>query len=219
VKYFNFKDNIPTFLLDMGVNDSVLVHRTRKACEKRFDFCYIGAMIAERKIEVMIDSFLSRYDKRKTLVLVGDAAPYLLARYSKNMNVIFLGKVRQSKVFDLINLSSVCVAYFPNHFPHIIQTPTKLLEYAVLGAKILANDQIMNRRKAEQFGMRVVWGPAHDIFNNAPETFDWWPDNYDVDPAPMLWSSQLRQSGVQAILEDPDNYFADGHASSSHRVI
>jgi glycosyltransferase involved in cell wall biosynthesis len=195
-------DDVPEIFLPMGVPDFILRYRQSepRTGQRRSDFCYIGSMLPERRIDRMIDSFLARYGSAKVLSLYGQPSPDLVSRYQKNANVEFAGTLPQSELFSTLGSYSAAVCYFPNHYPHILQTPTKLLEYAALGMRIIANEQPQSRIAAEQYGIVCHWGPADDMFKNAPEQVDW-ADNASLDPEPMLWSSVIRASGVDAMLD------------------
>lgn len=194
VSELGFNDDVPSVLLDVGISDAILSYRN-KEIQKLYDFCYVGAMNSERKIHLMVDSFLHHFGDTKNLAMVGKADKNLIHLYKKNMNVLFLGPVCQEKVFEIIAGTNVIVCYFPDHFPHTTQTPTKLLEAAALGARILANDQLMNRSKSIEYNIKAVWGSTHDIFANLPEIKNW-ENNIGIDPTPMLWSTMIKNCGL-----------------------
>ncbi|MGF9764228.1 hypothetical protein AAII07_54915 [Microvirga sp. 0TCS3.31] len=198
----SINDGAPEVFLPMGVPDFILRYRQAEpsADQSRSEFCYIGAMLPERRIDTMIDSFLARYGSTKVLALYGQPEPDLVNRYQKNTNVRFAGTLPQSELFPILSSYSAAVCYFPNHYPHVLQTPTKLLEYAALGMRIIANEQPQSRISAEQYGIRCHWGPADDMFKNAPGELDW-ADNASLRPEPMLWSSVIRASGIEVVLD------------------
>jgi len=91
--------------------------------EKSHDFVYIGAMSAERRTNLMLDSFLGRYGSAKTFLLLGLPESTIVKRYSEHPNIIFAGRKSQPEVFRLLQLSRCAVNYFPVHYPHVLQTP------------------------------------------------------------------------------------------------
>lgn len=196
-----FDDEVPTLYLPMGVPPFVVQYR-RKGADIRpvCDFCYIGAMSMERRSDLMIDSFLKRFGTDKLFHLYGSPEPALVARYRDCPNVVFCGSKSQEDVFAALQTTRVAVNYFPTHYPHRLQTPTKLLEYAALGLRILCNEQPQSRQVARDYDLSCLWGPAHDMFRQVPETLAW-PDNSAFDPAPLLWPAVIAKSGIKEALD------------------
>ncbi len=195
-----FQDGVPSFFLPMGVPESLLSFRLSPG-ENFCDFAYIGAMSAERRTAEMIDSFLHRFGSMKTFFLYGAPEPFLAARYKDFPNVVFKGSLPQSKLFPELKKARVAVNYFPNHEPHLRQTPTKLLEYAALGLRVLSNEQKQSRLTAEKYRIFCLWGPSHDMFRDVPDSLDW-TGNATLDPAPFLWPAVIEASGVPAFLSE-----------------
>ncbi len=195
-----FRDNVATTLLPMGVSPEILSFREEEKGEPIFDFCYMGAMSAERKTEEMIDSFLRRYGGSKTFVLYGTPEPFLLERYKNHKNIIFAGRLPQRELFPALRRARAAVNYFPVHAPHSLQTPTKLLEYAALGLRILSNEQPQSRLVCEKHGVRSLWGSPRDMFAAAPDALDW-ETNETVDPSSFLWPGVIARSGIAALIE------------------
>ena len=193
----SFKDNIPHVLQDVGIADSIKDAIATKSSSGKYlyDFSYIGAMKTERKMELMIDSFLKHFGETNTLTLVGYPNASLVNRYKKYKQIIFTGLKTQQEVFEYIEKSKVSVCYFPNHYPHVVQTPTKLLEAAAMGARILANRQSMNEEKCDEYGINVHWGDTKDMFTNIPANLDW-QNNNGINITPMLWSTIVEKSGI-----------------------
>ncbi len=77
--------------------------------------------------------------------------------------------------------------------------------YLHVGAPKTGTTYLQNRLAANQAalaarGVSYPVGPADDMFKSAPEQVDW-ADNASLDPEPMLWSSVIRASGVDAMLD------------------
>jgi len=198
----DFQDGIPSFLLPMGVPSFVLQHR-RRADDSTHgcDFCYIGAMSAERRTQEMLDSFVRRFGRSRTFHLYGMAPRFLIDRYRAFPNIVFQGRKGQGDVFDALVRARVAVNYFPTHPPHTMQTPTKLLEYAALGLRVLSNEQPSSRQACARYGFFSQWGPAQDMFAGLPDALDW-PDNTSFNPSPLLWPNVIASSGVIAFLKE-----------------
>jgi len=188
-----------TCFLPMGVPRSFIQGRDI-SIKPVVDFIYIGSMLAERKCEVMLDSFLGRFGKTRTFELYGPRNPSLEQRYASYDNIGFMGLVEQERLPAILNQARVGVCYFPIHYPHLLQTPTKLMEYAALGMRILANDHPQSRLTAGQYGVRCLWGATPDMFEGVPDSLDW-SDNCSTDPAPMAWPSVIAESGIDDLLK------------------
>lgn len=196
----HFGCEVPTVFLPMGVPSCVLDARAQSPQEPVCDFCYIGVMSMERRSTLMFDSFLQRFGARKSFHLYGAPEPEIAARYKDYSNIVFHGRKSQEDVFAALRRTRVAVNYFPTHNPHRLQTPTKLLEYAALGLRILCNEQIQSRRSAQTYGLSCLWGPAHDMFRDVPDSLTW-ADNAAFDPAPLLWPAVIAQSGIASLIE------------------
>lgn len=194
-----FSDDVPTFLLPMGVPENSASFRKEAKGEELCDFAYIGVMSEERRTFLMLDSFLRRFGAGKTFYLYGEPEESIAARYRKKPNIVFKGKWPQADLFAALCGARVAVNYFPNHNPHRMQTPTKLLEYAALGLRVLCNEHVQSRRAAESYGISCLWGETNDMFRNVPDDLDW-ADNAALDPAPFLWPAVIAASGLPAFL-------------------
>jgi hypothetical protein len=183
----------------MGVPSEFISARERVE-QQQTDFIYIGSMLAERRCERMLDSFVKRFGSSRRFDLYGPPSPELEARYANRPNIVFQGLVAQSELPRILKSAAVGVSFFPDHYPHVLQTPTKLMEYGALGMRILANEHPQSRITAQQYGLHCRWGSIDDIFADVPNELDW-PTNQDVDPAPMAWSAVIGQSGVDQLID------------------
>jgi glycosyltransferase involved in cell wall biosynthesis len=199
LKVYGFGNSVPYVLQDIGVNDDLRLH-LKPQTAKEYAFCYVGAMTYERKFDAVLRAFLDSPEKDKRFVLVGEAEARLKAEFAAYPNLIFTGRVAQAEVYRYVQASEVSVCYFPTHYPHSIQTPTKLLEAAALGARILINDQPMNKALAAKYGMAVVVGKAENMFAKLP-ILAAWLDNRGLDSTPLYWSHMVKESGIAAVLD------------------
>jgi glycosyltransferase involved in cell wall biosynthesis len=194
-----FGPEVPSLLIPMGVPESVLEHRGGEPEEAAVDFCYVGAMSRERRTHLMFDSFLARFGDDRSFHAYGAPDAFIRRRYENHANIVFPGRRPQEEVFSALSRARVAVNFFPTHLPHALQTPTKLLEYAALGLRILGNEQRQSRQTCERLGIESRWGTTEDLFADVPEVLDW-PANEHFDPTPILWSTVLEESGLAAAL-------------------
>lgn len=196
-----FSDDLPLVYLPMGVPSFILKEAMAPKEEANCDFCYIGVMSEERRTYLMFDSFIKRFGRSKSFHAYGTPEESIVNRYADYPNIVFAGRHEQDRVFSALKRSSVAVNYFPEHFPHALQTPTKLLEYGALGLRILCNEHPQSRLTSERYGLSCFWGQTHDMFKDVSDDLDW-PDNNGFDPTPMLWPSVLVESGIVAKLQE-----------------
>lgn len=195
-----FRDNVETILIDISVSDYILEYRREANAKPEFDFGYIGVMTRERGMDKVLRSYVDTMPADRKLLLVGRAEDGLQEEFGSAPNLVWTGPVEQREVFSLLSRCGVALSYFPNHFPHTHQTPTKLLEYGALGMRILCNEQPMNTARAADYGLNAVFRPDDQLFANLPAIEDW-PDNYSVDPKPLLFSTHYQATGLKALLE------------------
>jgi glycosyltransferase involved in cell wall biosynthesis len=188
-----------TRLLPMGVPAPFIAERNRVEPHKG-DFIYIGSMLAERRCERMLDSFVKRFGTTRRFDLYGPRNLDLEARYGGQRNIIFHGLVDQAELPRILKSARVGVAFFPDHYPHVLQTPTKLMEYAALGMRILANEHPQSRLTAQRFGLQCRWGSIDDLFASVPDDLGW-DDNQSFDPTPMGWAVVIAKSGVEQLID------------------
>ncbi|GAU03429.1 glycosyltransferase [Burkholderia stabilis] len=192
-----FRDGTPTLVLPMGVPDWIfsLAHGPVPAGPAG-RFCYIGEMSTERRFDNVLNAYRTyRRLPDDTLVLVGEPEPTIRARFANVPGITFTGRLPQRDALSVVARSDYAVCYFPTHRPHCYQTPTKLLEYAALGKRILCNDSATHAALSQQFGIRChMAGPA--IFDGLPDPL---PAVAPNDPARLrhiAWRTVIDASGV-----------------------
>jgi hypothetical protein len=190
-----FEEDKNTYYLPMGV-PTLFIESRGKVEEPATDFVYIGSMLGERRCELMLDSFVKRSRQSRNFDLYGPPNPELEARYAGEPNIRFYGLIPQDQLPRILKSARVGVCYFPMHYPHVLQTPTKLMEYGALGMRILANEHPQSRITADRYGIKCKWGDTEDMFAGVPNDLNW-ADNAATDPHPMAWPSVIANSGVE----------------------
>jgi glycosyltransferase involved in cell wall biosynthesis len=200
-KIYSFKDGVASGLLELSVPDDILNYRsTDISGVSSYDFCYVGAIEDERRIREMLDGFVRAYGRDASLLMIGKVCDGIDASYSDYRNINFVGKISQVEVFNLVIKCKYAVCFFPYHFPHSIQPPTKLYEYAALGMKIVANDAPANLHAIEKYNINACvfngneFPSLDDLEKNAVT-------NVEFDPAVFYWSSSIERSGVMNFLK------------------
>jgi glycosyltransferase involved in cell wall biosynthesis len=196
-----FRDRVTSVLLPMGVPDWIfnLAHSqdAGAAALPAGRFCYIGEMSRERGFDKVLSAWRAApREAGDSLVLVGRPEPELYEAFKDTQGLEFVGRVPQSDALGIVRRSDFAICYFPYHRPHCFQTPTKLLEYAALGKKIICNDAPSNVLACAELNIRsLVTGPA--IFDGLPPasqiTIE---DNDPRSLSGLEWTSVIERSGV-----------------------
>lgn len=199
-KILNRNDGVPYGILSLGVSSDILSFKIdQKKENKKYDFCYVGAINKDREINKMLDRFLQEYQGEKTIVLIGDVKDDIENEYCNHKNIIFTGRVPQEAVYGLVNQSEFAISYVPDIAPYCDQPPTKLYEYAALGCKIIVNDSRSNTNEIDKFGIKAYvmengHFPKIDVLKKIA-------DNSFFDPTPLYFDSAIVNSGVVEFLE------------------
>lgn len=197
-----FGDDVPHVILPMGVPNWIFdVPQPNPEAEGRADFCYIGEMSFERGFDHVLDAFVEQFHGMDTsLLLVGNPAPGIHEKYSGKPGLTFAGAMPQREALRRVAESSIAVSYFPYHRPHCYQTPTKLLEYAALGKKIICNDSPMNIQCCEEFGINSIITKA-SIFGEVTDTvMRLAKSNNRPDFTKLTWNEVIERSNITHFL-------------------
>lgn len=136
-KYYNFKDNIKTLNIDMGIND--LFFKVDKKINKKYKFVYLGEINKRRESDKLLKWFIESEFKKENFLLIGPYDLEIYNKYNKYNNLIFLGKIKYKEVPEYLSLCEYAFNIIPNKFPFNFQTSTKLLEYLALNLKVISN--------------------------------------------------------------------------------
>ena len=140
---FNFKDQVPSIIRDMGIDSSFFM----TDCAKEYDFVYIGDMSEHRQLDKLLASFRNSY---YTILMLGTPNDQLFNNFKDEKNIIFTGSVPYKEVPLLASKSIYGVNYIPDVKPYNEQTSTKLLEYCALNLKIVTTDYSWIRKFEKQ---------------------------------------------------------------------
>lgn len=189
--HLNFKDNIPSYIIDMGVDFPHSSAMNKK--DVLYDYVYVGAVSKNRGIDCLLNKFV-KSNTGKKLLLVGYYEKSLYDIYN-GPNIIFTGKVDRNQVYKYLMQSETGISYIPQGMPYDLQTSTKMLEYAWCGLKIVANNSYSNRLTANNLGFAcdISNGTFFDLKINNKK-------NINVQKN-LLWERILYKSGIFDFLE------------------
>lgn len=205
-----FNDDVPSVILPMGVPEWIFdVPPLPPNAENIADFCYIGDMSFERGFNFVIDAFLGNFQNTEaSFLLVGKPEPRLYDRYASKPGLVFAGPMPQRDALALVARSSVAVSYFPYHRPHCYQTPTKLLEYAALGKKILCNDSPSNVACCEDLQINSII-TSSDIFSKiTAATINSAKSNQRINFTQLTWDNIIKNSNIDSYILAKLNIYA-----------
>ncbi|MGA9916364.1 MAG: glycosyltransferase, partial [Paraburkholderia sp.] len=201
-----FRDRIPSALLPMGVPDWIFnLDDEQDAVAQALPagrFCYIGEMSRERGFDKVLAAWRAApRETGESFVLVGRPEPDIYEAFRHTPGLEFVGRVPQADALRIVRRSDYAICYFPYHRPHCFQTPTKLLEYAALGKKIICNDAPSNVLACAELDIRsLVTGPA--IFDGLSPASRIAIENNDPRRLRGLeWTSVIERSGVLSHIE------------------
>jgi len=206
-----FRDGVRALLLPMGVPDWIFEPAAAEVAGRDHHdavqtpsgrFCYIGEMSRERGFHKVLAAYRDApRDASDTLVLVGNPEPEIRVAFADTPGIRFVGRVPQPDALRIVRDSEYAVCFFPYHRPHCFQTPTKLLEYASLGKKIVCNDAPSNVRTAHELGIEchITGATIFDELFPLSRIRASRPD--PVAMKSLEWGRVIERSGVLAYID------------------
>jgi len=194
-----FNDDVPSFRLDMGIPEALVNYKAKTQDRFTYRFGYVGEISRDRGVDRMLAAYLNSRHANERFLLIGRAETDILKRFSHYPQFEFTGKLSQVELFRRMQEVEFAVSVLPNRRPYQFQTATKLLEYAALGKKILANPCDSMLRTAKCYQMNVTW-TGDFIFDQIP-ALDSVLDNQSFDASPLQWRRLMQTSGLLDFLD------------------
>jgi glycosyltransferase involved in cell wall biosynthesis len=197
-----FEDKVDTIFLPMGVPDWIFAtDAAQNHALPSGTYCYLGEITRERGFVGFLADFLLARRDSDSLVLVGPVEKEIADAYHRSPGILFTGRLAQRDALAVVRNCEFAVSTIPYTRPYNVQTPTKLLEYAALGKRIICNDSPSNLVAAAAFGIQCrVTGP--DVFSGL---CDFHGDTVPLnDPSTLVhlrWKNVIAASGVDRYLE------------------
>jgi len=204
---FNFEDNIPFGLRDMGVYTPDQGPEKNKSTFKEYDFIYAGSIGKERKLEELIKCFTKKELDGHSILILGKDYEELAEKYKSFPDIHFLGPLSHPETQKQIPKAKFAINYTPDREPFNQQTSTKFLEYAALKIPIITTEyqwvkELQNRYGGNFFYLskdlsNFSWQRVNEFNYSFPELKEW------------TWEKQIRRSGVLEFLESkfPGHHF------------
>lgn len=190
---FDFKDNIPCCLRDMGVDESFFVNEPNK----KYDFVYIGEITKKRKIHVLLNKFKTDFKDFKILML-GKPEKDIYDEFKSSQNIYFTGKVNYYDVAKLAKEAMYGINFVPNIYPYNLQTSTKILEYCAMNLKIitLSYNWVNSFEKKYNAKFLYIKDDMSDFDFDKIKNFDYKIPNVEE----LKWENIIRKSGIEKKL-------------------
>ena len=196
--HFNFKDNIPNTIRDMGIHKSF--YGMSSTANKEYDFVYSGSLTDRGSVIFkVLEHFRSRL-KDVSLLVIGNVPDDIHERFGTFDNITFTGRLPYSDVPAVACKARYGLNLMPDIFPLNTQTATKVIEYCALGLPVVSSDYGWVRTFEKERQGRFFF--LNDDFSNftmqhiAPFNFNT-PDVDDLE-----WNNLIRSSGVFDLLKN-----------------
>ena len=191
---FQFADQVPFSLRDMGVDDLFFEEPAQDtSADKEFHLVYMGSVTRSRGVDRFLKSVVD-IGSRLKLLIIGEPEKEIYERFGSNPDIKFTGRMTQDEIPKLATKAIAGVNWMPDIYPFNIQTSTKLLEYCALGIGVVTS----RYRWAEEFsvdrGGRFLWADT-GFGNVSPKTLE----NFDFsipDVSDLNWQTVIRTSGL-----------------------
>lgn len=194
---FGFRDRIPYIYRGPGIGKHFF--STPSNSKKEYDFVYLGAMDAIRRIDFFLQGIVPNLSNR-TLLLIGDAPNQLQAKF-KHKQVHFTGKIAYADIPYYLSKARFGLNLMPDIYPFNIQPSLKLLEYSARGLNIITSDYKWIRGFEQKHKARFY--KLDSILSNfsIPQI-----EKFDYKTPALLnysWEAALEQSNLLALLPHP----------------
>ena len=185
----HFNDGIPSIIIDMGIRLDIL-KRVRKPDAFNFDYVYVGDISPQRNSEKLIKFLLSNYSDKK-IAVVGSYDKSITDKFPNN-HITYFGKISIEKVYEIINVSRICICYIPNKYPYNIQTPTKLLEYIAFQKEIILNFYPLVEKICRKFELELSLNSNSELLNASISPKYLTDEHLEL----LNWEKILQKSGL-----------------------
>ncbi|MGL4866885.1 MAG: hypothetical protein ACRC4T_27635 [Cetobacterium sp.] len=135
---FNFKDNVSSTIIDMGVHRNFL-EKNKSNNEIKYKFVYCGSISYIREVDKILDWFLKQNLFQEKFLLIGEPQKEIFEKYKSYENIVFKGRIDYLKIPLLLDQCEYAFNHIPNMSPYKDQTPTKFLEYSAKNLKIVSS--------------------------------------------------------------------------------
>lgn len=194
---FDFNDGVPHVYIDMGIHSHLCPRMPAQHKGFRYEFCYVGSVSYEREIDRLIQQFVETYP-HKTLMLIGAYDPRIKHAFRTAENILFKGRCSLEETYMTVSQCEFGLCYLPNRYPYYFQTPTKLLEYAALGKKIIMNDVVSNIATQKKYDINAHVVRDHELPDSS--LLSDIKDNHDFKKERVDWNHVVENSGITNYL-------------------
>ena len=203
LELMGFHDGVQTIFLPMGVPDWIFSLNSKDDSSlPSGTYCYIGEITRQRGFTSFIADYLAARRSSQSLVLVGTVEKEIFDLYGDQKGIVFTGRLAQRDALAVVRNCEYAISTIPYCRPYNVQAPTKLLEYAALGQRIICNDSPSNLIAIRESGIQcLVTGPR--VFSGVADLHsDTVPVNDPSSLTHLRWSHVIAASGVDRYLRN-----------------
>ncbi len=162
-----------------------------------YDFVYLGAMHATRKMELLFNFFLAHF-KSETFLIIGEA-PFSLIKRFQSDQLHFIGKIPYINVPSYLKKATYGINYIPLRYPYTLQPSYKLLDYCASGLKVITTDyewvnQFEQKQGGHFFKIKKDWSNFHP---DSISSFDY----RTPDVADLQWDGIINASNIMNFIQ------------------
>ncbi len=193
---FCFKDNVPEYLRDMGIDPAFF--KTKKPKSPEYDFIMVGGLDRGDSINKIL-GYISEKTPELNLLIVGEVPSNLAKAYQDAKNIIFYGRVAYDQVPELMASAKYGLNIMPDMHPFNAQTSTKAIEYCAVGLPLITTDykwinQFEKQAAAQFFKLNSDF--SNLTVQNLREYAFKTPDMSGYD-----WNKVIERSGIFSFLK------------------
>ena len=152
-----FNSNIHTYMRPMGFRKNIFVNENIYNKKIKYDFVYVGTLNKRKSTIKYLLDIGKAFVNRKILII--GYVPDKIKRdlYKVNINFYFTGTVSYDAVPKLLKECEFGLNFVPDEYPYNQQDSTKLIEYSVLGLKIISTDNPIAREFQQKYSVPIIF--------------------------------------------------------------
>jgi hypothetical protein len=194
---FNFNDNVPHFLRDMGVYSLPTVHE--RPLRKTFDFVFAGTIQNDSDTTKLLKMFVDGALKGHSLLLAGNSDARIANKFSGTPNIYFAGLLRPPELYAQLANANYGLNFRKASPPFDKQTSSKILDYLACGVRIITTPTAWATEFEKTSGSRFFY--LNDDWSNLSweqlERFDFVNGSLDG----REWNQLITGSGILKFIE------------------
>lgn len=190
---FGFRDDVPSLLRGMGVDDAFF--DVPRPAAPDVDLVYCGSVTRSRDVHLLLAACLRR---GLSIRVIGEPEPAILEAFRGQPGIEFTGRVPRAEIPGLLVRARCAVNITPDVYPFNVQESTKVLEYCAVGLPVITNFYAWIRRFEQDTGGRFLdlGADFSGLDHAAIERFGF----VTPDVGAYRWARVIERSGLAAAI-------------------